>query len=348
MRGPPARNTRMHETLGWEQPLRSAAVTYEFDRFLRYDELTAWLHELAAAHPALVTVEEYGRSYEGRPLWLVTVTDAETGRHEAKPAHWVDASIHAVELTGDRRRLPAAAAPRRRLHGGRPGRHRGRADPDVLRRAAGQPRRRRVGARRPAALPALEHAAVAVGRRPPLAGRARRGRRRRRPGPADAHPRSATGRGWPHADDARLLVPVPLDGAPAGTPRYRMLDEGTRRRPRRVHDPDAEPARGPRPQPQLPGRLGHPGPRLGRPPAVGAGDRRPRAGHRRPPQRVRLQRLPHERRRAAAAVVDRGRLGAAAGRRLGVEAARRDRPPPDRATRCTRSTRTSRGTSPTR
>ena len=31
----------------------------------------------------------------------------------------------------------------------------------------------------------------------------------------------------PHADDARLLVPVPLDGAPAGTPRYRLLDEGT-------------------------------------------------------------------------------------------------------------------------
>ncbi len=31
----------------------------------------------------------------------------------------------------------------------------------------------------------------------------------------------------PHAEDARLLVPVPLDGAPAGTPRYRMLDEGT-------------------------------------------------------------------------------------------------------------------------
>ena len=86
--------------------------------------------------------------------------------------------------------------------------------------------------------------------------------------------------------------------------------------------------------------------RVRRPPAVGAGDRRPRAGHRRPPQRLRLQRVPHQRRRAAAAVVDVGRLGPAAGRRLGVEAARRDRHRRSPATRCTRCSRTSRGTSP--
>ena len=28
--------------------------TYAFDRFLRYDELTAWLHGIAAEHPDLV------------------------------------------------------------------------------------------------------------------------------------------------------------------------------------------------------------------------------------------------------------------------------------------------------
>src|SRR4051812_14638099 len=77
-----------------------ADVTYEFDRFLRYDELVAWLDELVAAHPELVAVETYGRSYEGRELKLVTVTESATGTHDSKPAHWVDASIHAVELTG--------------------------------------------------------------------------------------------------------------------------------------------------------------------------------------------------------------------------------------------------------
>ena len=71
-----------------------------FDRFLRYDELTAALHEFAAEHPELVQVEQYGTSHEGRALWIVTVTDASTGAHDTKPAHWVDANIHSVEVTG--------------------------------------------------------------------------------------------------------------------------------------------------------------------------------------------------------------------------------------------------------
>jgi hypothetical protein len=73
---------------------------YQFDRFLRYDEMVSWLHSVAAAHPDLVTIESYGRSHEGRDLWLATVTDRTTGDHHTKPAHWVDANIHAIEVTG--------------------------------------------------------------------------------------------------------------------------------------------------------------------------------------------------------------------------------------------------------
>ena len=62
-------------------------VTYDFDRFLRYDELTAWLHQTAAAHPGLMTVESYGRSHQGRDLWLATITDLSTGPADGKPAH---------------------------------------------------------------------------------------------------------------------------------------------------------------------------------------------------------------------------------------------------------------------
>ncbi len=74
----------------------SAFEGYEFDRFLRFDELTSRLQALAAEHPGLVQVESYGRSYVGRDLWLVTVTDSSTGAHDAKPAHWIDANIHAT------------------------------------------------------------------------------------------------------------------------------------------------------------------------------------------------------------------------------------------------------------
>jgi murein tripeptide amidase MpaA len=200
-------------------------VAYAFDRFLPYDELTAWLHELAAEHPALVAVEEYGRSYENRALWLVTVTDTETGRHEAKPAHWVDASIHAVELTGT---VAACRLLQHLVDGFTSGdpvvteavRTRTfyvvpRVNPDGAEWALADPPRFRRSSTRPWPWPdAHRWPGVHVedvdgdGRILQL----------RVPDPHGA---------WmPHSDDQRLMVPVPLDGAPIGTPRYRLLDEG--------------------------------------------------------------------------------------------------------------------------
>lgn len=74
--------------------------TYDFDRFLRYDDMVIWLQHAAERRPDLITLETYGHSYEGRKLWVAAITDSSTGSHESKPAHWVDANIHAVEVTG--------------------------------------------------------------------------------------------------------------------------------------------------------------------------------------------------------------------------------------------------------
>ena len=71
-----------------------------FDRFYRYDDLTAILRGWAAAHPDLLRLESIGRSFEGRDIWLCTVTRFDTGPAEEKPALWIDGSIHATELTG--------------------------------------------------------------------------------------------------------------------------------------------------------------------------------------------------------------------------------------------------------
>jgi murein tripeptide amidase MpaA len=68
------------------------------DRFYRYEELTALLRGLAAARPALFTLESIGRSYEGRDIWVVTATNRATGAPEYKPAFWIDGNIHAAEL----------------------------------------------------------------------------------------------------------------------------------------------------------------------------------------------------------------------------------------------------------
>ncbi len=70
-----------------------------FDRFPRFAELTEWLQGLAADHPRLCTLEVLGRSHEGRELWLVTVTNTDTGPAREKPAVWLDGNIHATEVT---------------------------------------------------------------------------------------------------------------------------------------------------------------------------------------------------------------------------------------------------------
>jgi murein tripeptide amidase MpaA len=69
-----------------------------FDRFYRYDELTALIHAFAAEYPQLVGVASIGRSHEGRELWVATVTNAATGPAADKPAFWVDGNIHATEV----------------------------------------------------------------------------------------------------------------------------------------------------------------------------------------------------------------------------------------------------------
>lgn len=71
-----------------------------FDRWHRYDDLTALLHGWAEAAPGLVEVVSAGQSHEGRDIWLVTVTNRATGPAAEKPALWVDGGIHATELAG--------------------------------------------------------------------------------------------------------------------------------------------------------------------------------------------------------------------------------------------------------
>ena len=70
-----------------------------FDRFYRYEELSAILRGFAQRKPALFSVESIGTSHEGRAIPVVTVTNAATGPAEHKPAMWIDGNIHAAELT---------------------------------------------------------------------------------------------------------------------------------------------------------------------------------------------------------------------------------------------------------
>ena len=70
-----------------------------FDQFYRHAELTRLLLDYAEALPALVGVRSIGKSFDGRDIWLATLTNTATGADTDKPAFWADGNIHAAELT---------------------------------------------------------------------------------------------------------------------------------------------------------------------------------------------------------------------------------------------------------
>ena len=71
-----------------------------FDHFCTYDELTEILRAWTEEAPNLCSLESIGTSYEGRDIWLVTVTNTETGDHLDKPGFLIEANIHSMEWTG--------------------------------------------------------------------------------------------------------------------------------------------------------------------------------------------------------------------------------------------------------
>jgi hypothetical protein len=71
-----------------------------YDRYYTYEELTETLQAWADEAPRLCRVESIGQSYEGRDIWLVVVTNLDTGPDDEKPALLVEANIHSVEVTG--------------------------------------------------------------------------------------------------------------------------------------------------------------------------------------------------------------------------------------------------------
>lgn len=199
---------------------------YQFDRYLRYDELVAWLEQLAADHSDLVSVEPYGASYEGRPLLLVTVTDRSTGAHDTKPAHWIDASIHAVELTAT---VAACRVLRRLVDGFGAGDERyvralrtrtfyvvPRVNPDGAEWAMADRPRFRRSSTRPWPL-------TDGHRLPGLAEEDIDGDGRI----LQMRIEDPDGSWTPHPEEPRLLVPVPLAGVDPAAPRYTVLYEGS-------------------------------------------------------------------------------------------------------------------------
>jgi murein tripeptide amidase MpaA len=71
-----------------------------FNHYFTNDELVHLIDEWSTTYPNLFQVSSIGSSHEGRPIHLFTLTNQATGTDKEKPAIWIDANIHATEITG--------------------------------------------------------------------------------------------------------------------------------------------------------------------------------------------------------------------------------------------------------
>lgn len=93
------RTDTMKKTVG-QMTAQQGERQIDVSRFHTFDELTSLLQGLVASYPKLATLESIGKSHEGRDIWLVTITNQETGAADDKPAMYIDGNIHAGEVTG--------------------------------------------------------------------------------------------------------------------------------------------------------------------------------------------------------------------------------------------------------
>ncbi|XP_021432503.2 carboxypeptidase A2 [Oncorhynchus mykiss] len=70
-----------------------SSKSFNFGAYHSLETIYSWMDGLVAAHPNLVTKEQIGTSYEGRPMYVLKFS---TGG-DKRPAIWVDSGIHSRE-----------------------------------------------------------------------------------------------------------------------------------------------------------------------------------------------------------------------------------------------------------
>ncbi|HOW86008.1 MAG TPA: M14 family metallopeptidase [Candidatus Aminicenantes bacterium] len=79
------------------KPKRAGDI--DFAHYHTYDEVAAILRKWAADYPNLVDLYSVGKSFEGRDIWQITITNKATGKDTDKPAMFLEGNRHSGEVT---------------------------------------------------------------------------------------------------------------------------------------------------------------------------------------------------------------------------------------------------------
>ncbi len=75
-------------------------VNISFNRYYTAEGIAEITDKIAKAYPDLVKRVSIGKSYEGRDIWMLQVTNYKKGIADRKPAFYVDGNIHSNEIQG--------------------------------------------------------------------------------------------------------------------------------------------------------------------------------------------------------------------------------------------------------
>ena len=75
-------------------------VSIVWNRYNTYEGLSELCYQIAKAYPGLAKVSSIGRSYEGRELILLTITNFGNKKPDEKPGYYIDGNIHSNEIQG--------------------------------------------------------------------------------------------------------------------------------------------------------------------------------------------------------------------------------------------------------
>ncbi|WP_207493158.1 M14 family metallopeptidase [Aridibaculum aurantiacum] len=75
-------------------------VQVSWNKYYDHGGISEILKKIAAAYPNLAKVESISKSYEGRDIWCIAITDYKKGDANKKPAMYIDGNIHSNEVQG--------------------------------------------------------------------------------------------------------------------------------------------------------------------------------------------------------------------------------------------------------
>jgi hypothetical protein len=75
-------------------------VQASWNKYYTYDGITELCKKLAKEYPGLVTMESAGKSYQGRDIIALTISDKKAGNPDYKPGFYIDGNIHSNEIQG--------------------------------------------------------------------------------------------------------------------------------------------------------------------------------------------------------------------------------------------------------